>query len=124
MKGFLPLIHVYRRALYHHFYPPRWKTYFPFFSLVSLAVFLLVLEFLGFRRIFRYMVGLQEFPFSFAPVLLDRLVGLIFLVSYSMIIMSSMINGLSSFFLSTNLPFLYAFPISRWKILTVKFLEN
>ncbi|HJZ13342.1 MAG TPA: hypothetical protein VJ521_14395, partial [Acidobacteriota bacterium] len=124
MKGFTPLIDVYRHVIRHYFVPPRLKTYLPFFSLLLLGIFLLVLEFLGFRRVFRYMAGLQEFPMFFVQVLLERLIGLIFLISYSMIFMSSMINGLSALYLSANLPFLYSLPIPKWKVLTVKFVEN
>jgi len=70
------------------------------------------------------MNSLQDFSQVFVQFLLERLFGLIFLISYSMIFMSSMINGLSCFFLSKKLPFLYTLPIPRTRILIVQFLEN
>jgi ABC-2 type transport system permease protein len=124
MNGIRALLALNLRALYHYFLPPRWKTYLPLIALLSLGVFLLVLEFIGFGRIFRALYKLQDFPFFFVQALLERLIGLILLISYSMILMSSMVNGLSSFFLSQNLPFLYTLPIPRWKVLSTKFVEN
>jgi len=124
VTSFPHFVRLYHRTVYHFFFPPRWKTYFPFFSLVLLGILLLVVEFLGFRRVFGYMNSLQDLPFFLIQGLLERFVGLIFLICYSMIFMSSMINGLSSFFLSRNLPFLFSLPVPRWKILTLKFLEN
>lgn len=124
MTSFRHFLRLYHRTAYHFFIPPRWKNYFPFFSLLSLGIFLLVMEFLGFGRVFRYMNNLQDLPFFLIQGLLERLVGLVFLICYSMIFMSSMINGLSSFFLSQNLPFLFSLPIPRWKILALKFIEN
>ena len=93
-------------------------------AIFALGVSLLTLEFYGFRKVFRYMSSLEDFSILFVQFLLDRLFGLIFLISYSMIFMSSMINGLSCFFLSKKLPFLFTLPIPRKRILTVQFLEN
>lgn len=115
---------VYARTLRHFFVPVRWKHYFPFFSLAALGVALLLFEYSGFKWIFDYMYTLKDLPFSIAQVLLGRLFGLIFLISYSMIFMSSMINGLSTFYLSANLPFLHTLPIRRSQILAIKFVEN
>ena len=70
------------------------------------------------------MNSLEDFSAFFVQFLLERLFGLIFLISYSMIFMSSMINGLSSFFLSKKLPFLFTLPVPRQNILAVQFLEN
>lgn len=124
MIGFSPFVQLYRKTVYHQFIPAKWKVYLPFISLTAMGIVLLGLEFLGFRKLFGYINKLEDFPLFFIQVLLERLVGLIFLISYSMIFMSSMINGLSSFYLSQNLPFLYSLPIPKWKVLTVKFLEN
>jgi ABC-2 type transport system permease protein len=89
-----------------------------------LGVSLLWLEFYGFKRVFVYMRSLEDLSPFFVQFLLERLFGLIFLISYSMIFMSSMINGLSCFFLSKKLPFLFTLPIRRSKILGIQFLEN
>lgn len=124
MRGFGLFGRLYWNTLRHYIIPARWATYFPFVSLASLGIALLVLEFLGFRKVFVYLNGLEDFTRFFIQFLLERFVGLIFLVSYSMIFMSSMINGLSTFFLSTSLPFLYTLPVPKWRVLVVKFLEN
>jgi len=122
--AFWNLLGIYKKIVNHYFVPFRWKNYLPFFGMAALAIFLLVLEYAGFRRVFHYVGSLEEFSPVFVQFLLERLFGLIFLISYSMIFMSSMINGLSSFFLSKSLPFLYTLPIPRRKILAVQFLEN
>lgn len=122
--GIRQLLLLYYQSLRHYFIPARWKHYFPFFSLLLLGVSLLALEFFGFRKVFIYMKSLEDFSPFFVQFLLDRLFGLIFLISFSMIFMSSMINGLSSFFLSKKLPFLFTLPLPRRKILSVQFLEN
>src|SRR5512147_1527777 len=124
MRGVGLFGRLYWNTARHYVLPPRWATYFPFISLTSLGIALLALEFIGFRKVFSYLNGLEDFTLFFIQFLLERLVGLIFLISYSMIFMSSMINGLSTFFLSASLPFLFTLPIPRWKILIVKFLEN
>jgi ABC-2 type transport system permease protein len=124
MNGFSPFLGLYRKTVYHYFLPPRWKTYIPFLALVSIGFGLLTLEYLGFRKVFHYMNSLEDFPLFFIQALLERFVGLVFLISYSMIFMSSMINGLSSFYLSQNLPFLYSLPVPRWRVLAVKYLET
>ena len=122
--GLLDLLGLYHKAVRHYFIPFRWKYYLPILGIFLLAVGLLVLEFYGFQKIFRYMNSLEDFSSFFVQFLLERLFGLIFLVSYSMIFMSSMINGLSCFFLSKKLPFLFTLPILRKRILAVQFLEN
>src|ERR1043166_4862964 len=124
MNGFSPFLQLYHKTIYHQFVPPKWKTYLPFFSLLAFGIGLLIAECLGFRKLFGYVTRLEDLPLFFIQVLVERLVGLIFLISYSMIFMSSMINGLSSFYMSRNLPFLYSLPIPKWRILAVKFLEN
>ncbi len=123
-NNFFHLIRIYAQKLLHYIYPPSWKNYFPFLSLLSFGVLLLAGEWIGFNKIFGYMNQLEDFPLFFVQVLLERFVGLIFLICYSMIFMSSMINGLASFYLSADLPFLFTLPLGRWKILTVRLIEN
>lgn len=124
MMAIIHLGRTYTRAARHFFVPVRWKHYFPFVSLAALGVALLAFEYSGFKWIFDYMYKIKDFPFFFAQALLERLFGLIFLISYSMIFMSSMINGLSTFYLSASLPFLHTLPIRRSQILAIKFAEN
>src|SRR5438105_4278846 len=115
---------IYLQGARHHLIPFNWKNYLPLITLLIIGVFILVMEFLGFRKVFGFMYTIQDLPLFFVQALLERLIGLIFLISYSMIFMSSMINGLSSFYVSTSLPFLHTLPIQRWKILLVRFCEN
>ena len=70
------------------------------------------------------MNSLQDLTALIVQFLLERFLGLIFLISYSMVFMSSIINGLSTYFLSANLPFLHTLPVPRWRILTLKFVET
>jgi ABC-2 type transport system permease protein len=118
------ILQTHLRKILHHLYPFRWKNYFPLTALLLLGFSLLAAEYAGFNKIFRYMNQLKDFPLFFVEVLLERFVALIFLICYSMIFMSSMINGLGSFYLSADLPMLFTLPIQRWKILAVKFVEN
>lgn len=124
MRGFGLFGRLYWNTFLHYVAPPRWRTYFPFLSLAALGAGLLVLEFHGFQRIFSYLNGLEDFTRFFIQFLLEKFVGLIFLISYSMIFMSSIINGLSTFFLSASLPFLFTLPVPRWRVLVIKFVEN
>ncbi len=124
MSGFREFIQIYKQTLYHYLFPVRWRVYFPLFSLIALAAGLLTIEFLGFRKIFQYMNGLEDLTILIVQFLLQRFLGLIFLISYSMVFMSSIINGLSTFFLSENLSFLHTLPVPRWRILLMKFIET
>jgi ABC-2 type transport system permease protein len=122
--GFREFLKLYRNTLYHYLVPFRWRVYFPLFFLLTLAWVLLSVEFIGFRKVFQYMNSLQDLTVIIVQFLLQRFLGLIFLISYSMVFMSSIINGLSTFFLSANLSFLHTLPISRWRILLLKFVET
>lgn len=123
-KGFREFFRLYRNTLYHYLVPFRWRIYFPLFFLLTLAWLLLTVEFIGFRKVFQYMNDLQDLTILVVQFLLQRFLGLIFLISYSMVFMSSIINGLSTFFLSENLSFLHTLPVPRWRILLLKFLET
>ncbi|HSE40527.1 MAG TPA: hypothetical protein VLH08_07140 [Acidobacteriota bacterium] len=124
MKGFHEFIKLYLRTIKHFLIPVRLRFYFPVFALIVLAFTLLSIEFFAFRKIFLYMSTLQDLTAFFVQFLLERLLGLIFLISYSMVFMSSIINGLSTYFLSVNLPFLHTLPVPRWRILVLKFAET
>ena len=124
MNGFREFIRLYLRTVRHFLVPFRLRIYFPMVALILLAAGLLTIEFLGFRKIFLYMNSLQDLTAMFVQFLLERFLGLIFLISYSMVFMSSIINGLSTYFLSANLPFLHTLPVPRWRILTLKFIET
>jgi ABC-2 type transport system permease protein len=123
-KGFREFFKLYRNTLYHYLVPFRWRVYFPLLFLLALAAGLLTVEFVGFRKVFQYMNSLQDLTILVVQFLLQRFLGLIFLISYSMVFMSSIINGLSTFFLSENLSFLHTLPVPRWKILFLKFVET
>jgi ABC-2 type transport system permease protein len=123
-NGFRQFIKLYLNTLYHYLFPFRWRTYFPLIFLLSLAAGLLTVEFVGFRKVFQYMNSLQDLTVLVVQFLLQRFLGLIFLISYSMVFMSSIINGLSTYFLSANLPFLHTLPVPRWRILLLKFVET
>jgi ABC-2 type transport system permease protein len=123
-NGFHEFLKLYRNTLYHYLFPFRWRTYLPLLFLLTLAAGLLSIEFIGFRKVFQYMNTLQDLTAFFLQFLLQRFLGLIFLISYSMVFMSSIINGLSTYFLSANLPFLHTLPVPRWRILLLKFIET
>jgi ABC-2 type transport system permease protein len=122
--GFGEFLKLYRNTLYHYLFPFRWRTYLPLLFLLTLAAGLLSIEFIGFRKVFQYMNSLQDLTIIIVQFLLQRFLGLIFLISYSMVFMSSIINGLSTYFLSANLPFLHTLPVARWRILLLKFIET
>jgi ABC-2 type transport system permease protein len=124
MNGFRQFLRLYFNTLYHYLLPFRWRIYFPLLFLITLALGLLTIEFVGFRKVFQYMNSLQDLTVLVVQFLLQRFLGLIFLISYSMVFMSSIINGLSTYFLSENLPFLHTLPVPRWRILFLKFVET
>jgi ABC-2 type transport system permease protein len=124
MNGFREFFRLYLRTIKHFLIPIRLRVYLPVFALVILAFALLGIEFFAFRKVFNYMNTLQDLTPIFVQFLLERLLGLVFLISYSMVFMSSIINGLSTYFLSENLPFLHTLPVPRWRILWLKFAET
>ncbi|MEO8377369.1 MAG: hypothetical protein ABI579_06835 [Candidatus Sumerlaeota bacterium] len=87
---------------------------------VGLLVFLLVLGIGIFHFIFSF---LMKQPVFGAP-LMDRLVGIVFLIFFSMLLFSNLIITLSTTYLSREVEFLMGLPISRQSIFRQKLIES
>ncbi|MFH1282214.1 MAG: hypothetical protein ABII27_00940 [bacterium] len=89
-----------------------------FFSSISLG-FMLGLYF-GFFRLISY---LDKLPYL-GPILIYKVLSLIFLTTFIMIVFSSLITSLNSLFFSNELDLLFTLPISVERIFTLMALES
>ncbi len=89
------------------------------FGLGALAVFLVSGAWL-FHRVFAYLMD-QE---VFGPPLMDKLVGIVLLAFFSMLIFSNLIITLSTSYISREVDFLMAQPVSHAAIFRQKLIES
>src|SRR4030043_1677186 len=82
------------------------------FGVVGSAAFM-AFAFWFFNKIFSYLAGLEQFPLFFIHGLVERFFSMVFLTVFSMIILSSLITSISTFFNSRELQLLYTLPIAR-----------
>jgi len=73
---------------------------------------------LFFRRIFLNLFALKGIPEQAILIVSSKLIGLVFLTTYTMLIFSSSVSALSSLYLEEDLDFLYSLPIKRFSIIT------
>lgn len=85
----------------------------------AISVFLLGGGFL-FYSVFRYLESVE----IIGAALEMRIIGLAFLIFLTLILLSSIITGLSTFFRSKEVEFLMSLPIPCEKIFSAKFIEN
>ena len=92
--------------------------------LVALAILFVVGDYFFFKRIFLYLASVEEFSLFFILGLTERLLGMIFLSSLSMLVFSNILVSLSVLYLSDDLPFLIASPIKISPVFGIKFSET
>lgn len=80
------------------------------FSLVSF--FLLILLYLSFLRILKYLKGVE----LIGDLLIWKLSSMVFVISFSMIVVSSLIISMTTLFYSYDLKFLFSLPVREDKI--------
>ncbi len=82
-------------------------------------IFLAVLYFL-FYKVLTYLLGVP----LIGPILIFKLISMIFLTFWMMLIYSNIITSFSTFYFSSDLPFLLSSPFAFNEIFTVKYLES
>jgi ABC-2 type transport system permease protein len=87
--------------------------------LLLAAVFWLVI-FAFFTWVLRYFESIPEF----GPVLTERLLAMVLLSFFSILVFSSIVTALSTYYLSADLGLLLASPVSRSALHTGRFLET
>ncbi|MCX7829758.1 MAG: hypothetical protein N2445_01665 [Acidobacteria bacterium] len=95
------------------------RRYKPLFLLIfGLLGFLFVLfDFYFFRRIFLNLFYIKGVPEQAILIVSSKLMGLVFLTTYTMIIFSSSISALSSIYLDDDLDFLFSLPVKRMSVI-------
>lgn len=97
------------------------KIKFALFFLLGLF-FVLVLGFF-FMRIFGYLQRVEEFPRVFKLFVAEKLLTMVFMTLFSLQVLSALLASLDIFFLSRDLPFLFATPLSRRSVFLWKLAE-
>ncbi len=90
---------------------------------IGLAVFLVGGGTGLFSYVFNYLMDESNFG-AFGAPLMDRLVGIVFLIFFSMLLFSNLIIILSTTYISKEVEFLMALPISRLSIFRQKLFES
>lgn len=124
MKGLAPLIRLkltlLKNSLLHSTLREKGRILF----LILLASSFVVGDYYLFTRIFRYLLTIKEFPFFFALGLTERLLGMVFLTSLSMLFISNIIVSLSTIYLSRDLDLLIPSPVKLSHLFSLKFGET
>jgi ABC-2 type transport system permease protein len=97
------------------------------FVIKAILLFLFVLLFeigiyLFFNKVFIYLLSEETFNEYFVISLVERLMGMVFLMAFSMLIFSNILSTLSVVYLSKDLPLLISSPLKISKIFQVKYL--
>lgn len=117
-------IKLYLQLIKNYLSFKKSKAYFRIFIGLIGSVSFFAFSFWFFNRIFSYLSRLEKLPFFFLLGLTERFLSLIFLTVFSMLILSSLITTILSFFYSQELQLLYTFPISKKKIFLKKAIET
>ncbi len=88
--------------------------------LLALGVLFWVVIFAFFSRVLAYFAGVPEF----GPVLAERLLAMVLLSFFSILVFSSIVTALSTYYLASDLGLLLASPVSRSALYTGRFLET
>jgi len=77
-----------------------------------------------FNKVFYHLSNLEQFPLFFIYGLTTKFFSMIFITVFSMIILSSLVTSISTFFSSQELQLLYSLPINKWRIYFKKAFET
>jgi len=77
-------------------------------------------DYLFFHRIFSYLGSIEEFPLFFILGLTERLLGMVFLASFSMLLFSNLLSSISTLYLSRDLDLLMSCPMKRGEVFLFK----
>ena len=81
---------------------------------------LLVVMYIGFYKVLKYLEGVQ----LIGPILSWKLTGMLFLMMFAMIIVSSIIMSMTTLYYSFDLKFLFSCPISRRSVFMDKAMDT
>lgn len=90
-----------------------------------LILFVLMFEigiYLFFNKVFGYLLSEEAFNEYFVLSLVERLMGMVFLMAFSMLIFSNILSTLSVVYLSKDLPLLFSSPLRINKLFQAKYL--
>ncbi|MBN2134369.1 MAG: hypothetical protein JW737_01430 [Acidobacteria bacterium] len=94
---------------------------------ILLTAFVMLFEigiYLFFDKIFRYLLSEQSFNERFVLYLIERLMGMVFLMVFTMLIFSSILSSLSVIYLSRDLPLLFSAPMNINRIFIAKYFNT
>jgi len=86
----------------------------------TLALLFIGGDYLFFHRIFSYLGSIEEFPLFFILGLTERLLGMVFLASFSMLLFSNLLSLISTLYLSRDLGLLMSCPMKRGEVFFFK----
>lgn len=81
---------------------------------------LLVVMYIGFYKVLKYLEGVQ----LIGPILSWKLTGMLFLMMFAMIIVSSIIISMTTLYYSFDLKFLFSCPVSRRSVFMDKAMDT
>ncbi len=86
----------------------------------STSIFLLIILYLSFVRVIKYLNGIE----LIGELLIWKLTAMVFVISFSMIVVSSLIISMTTLFYSYDLKFLFSLPIKEENIFTEKMIAT
>ncbi|HNQ78042.1 MAG TPA: hypothetical protein PK747_02210 [Acidobacteriota bacterium] len=103
---------------------PMDRARFLFFSaFVLFGTLFLFADFLFFQRIFWNLYSLKNVPANMMIAMSAKLMGLVFLTTFTMLVFSSAVTSLSYLYLDEDLELLFALPLQRDGIRALKLLQ-
>lgn len=122
MKSLLELLRIGYLQAKNGLEKGRENSRFRIYALVCVAVFFLLGIFLAFYRILQYING-NFIMFDFGPILISKILGMVFLSFLFMLLFSNIIVAISAFYLSDDMHLLLSTPIPQYSILISKFVH-
>jgi ABC-2 type transport system permease protein len=115
------LSRVRLQFLKNHFGRPDRDKVTRWFLIGGLGALFLVADYVFFYRMIAYLDGL---PLRVGEELIVQLLNVVFLTLFAMLLFSSIIASLAIFYISSDLEFLHALPLSRGSIINVRFMQT
>ena len=94
------------------------KSWIRLFMFGSIGIFFWIGTFIIFYRVLLYFQGVQDF----GDILAMKLLSMIIITFFALLMFSSIINSLSHFYLSQDLPLLHSLPVETRTIFLSRFL--
>jgi len=124
MKEFRLISNLQLTRIKNHFYPLRKSFVIKSLFLLSFIFLFEIGIFKFFNRVFGYLLSEQSFNEYFVLYLVERLMGMVFLMVFTMLIFSSILSSLSVIYLSKDLNLLIASPLNVNRIFLTKYFNS